>query len=418
MRLLHLPVAYDAVVGEPFELFYRGMLNCHEPSVLCVELSFADGRSRGAALGRKYLYTPTEGEEGEYALTVTVRDNYGMTVARGRTLLRVHPKPKAQENERVILCVGDSLTYPGIWPNALATRLREAGADNLRFIGSCLKEEEGGARFEGYGGFSFLSYTTDFRSPRFMFAEGDFADKNEALDQHSFWRDGGGTVWKLESVTPTRAKLIHERGGGELPPAGVLTHVSGGKNHADMVYSGARQADANPFYSEKKGALDFRAYAQAQGVSHINEVLVLLGANSTEESERTYKARVRAFLDALLRDFPTCHVTLAGCGVPDRDGLGYNYGTSWHETEKCHFIRRLTLWHRQIAARRAWRGRVSAIDLPAQFDTEHNYPRTEMPVHSCSATRETVGTNALHPTREGHLQIAGVFYRHLASRIF
>ncbi len=417
MRLLHLPKSYDAVVGEPFELFWCGMLNCHEPRVFDVELSFADGRSRGAAYRRKYVFTPTDADIGEHPLFVCVRDNRGRAVARGRTVIHVHERPKAPKDERVILCVGDSLTYPGIFPNALAKRFSEKGIDNLCFIGSCVREDEGEARFEGYGGFTFTSYTTDFRSPRFMYVDGDFSDKNEATDQHSLWRDEGGTVWKLESVTPTRAKLICAERGDTLPPSGRLTHVLGGEHHGDMLYTNGRQADANPFYSVEKNALDFRAYAAKMGVSHIDEVLVLLGANSTEEKGRYYKARVRAFLDALLRDFPDCHVALAGCAVPDRDGMGHNYGVAWHEAEKCRFIRRLTAWHTELAAERTYRGRVRAVDLPAQFDTENNYPKAEMPVHACSDATEPVGTNALHPTREGQEQIASVFFRYLAGRL-
>lgn len=419
MRLLHLPKSYDAVVGEPFELFYRGMLNCHEPSAFDVELSFADGRSRGAAYRRKYLFTPTDADIGEHPLSVCVRDNRGRVAARGHTVIRVHAKPKAPRSERVILCVGDSLTYPGIYPNELAKQLSYAGVDNLRFIGSCIREDEGEGRFEGYGGWTFTSYTTDFRSPRFMYIDGDFSDKDEATDQHSLWRDEGGTVWKLESVTPTRAKLIYtySSGSGILPPSGRLTHALGGEHHGDMLYENGRQADANPFYSTEKNALDFRAYAAKMGVSHIDEVLVLLGGNSTEESERYYKARVRAFLDALLHDFPDCHVALAGCAVPDRDGMGHNYGVAWHEAEKCHFIRRLTAWHTQVACERAYRGRVQAIDLPAQFDTENNYPKAEMPVHAYTDETELVGTNALHPTREGQEQIAAIFFRYLAGRL-
>lgn len=417
MKLLHLPVAYDATVGDTFALFYRGLLNCHEPSFYDVELAFSDGRSRGAAYRRKYVFTPTAADVGEHTLSLTVRDNRGRVAARGKTLLRVHPAPVAQKEERVILCVGDSLTYPGIWPNLLRARLTEAGVGGVRFIGSCLCEAEGEARFEGYGGWTFTSYTTDFRSPRFMYMQGDFSDKEEACDQHSTWRDGRGNEWKLESVSETRAKLIYLSGGGTLPEAGRLTHLLGGVHHADMVYTDATLADANPFFCTDTGRLDFRAYAARMGADKIDEVLVLLGANSTEESERCYKARVRVFLSALLRDFPDCHVALAGCGVPDRDGLGHNYGVSWHEAEKCGFIRRLTEWHTAVAAERTWGGRVVALDLPAQFDTDHNYPKAEVPVHADAEEREAVGTNALHPTRVGHGQISRIFYRYLAGRL-
>ena len=412
MALLHLPAAYDAVVGEEFALYYRGLLNCIEPSYFDLEFTFADGRSRGAAYRRKYIYTPAEGEEGEYPLTLTVRDVYGNVAEVGKTLLRVHAAPKSPKAERTLLCVGDSLTFWGMWPNVLAARLAAAGVDGIRTLGSCLRPEEGEARFEGYGGWSLRSSTTDFRSPCFMYIDGDFSDKDEATDQHSQWRDESGAVWKLESVTPTRAKLIFAYAGGKaaLPPRGVLTHVLGGEHHGDMVYENGRTADANPFYDTERSTLDFRAYAARMGAERIDHVLALLGANSTDDDEATYKADVRAFLDPLLEQFPDCRVVLAGCAVPDRDGLAHNYGTAWHAAEKCTFIRRLCRWYTELAAEPAYAGRVRAIDLAGQFDTDYLFPSAERRVNPFSEVTERVGTNALHPTREGQGQIASIFY--------
>ena len=40
-----------------------------------------------------------------------------------------------------------------------------------------------------------------------------------------------------------------------------------------------------------------------------------------------------------------------------------------------------------------------------------------MPVHAASERTEWVGTNALHPTREGYAQIAQIFYRTLCARL-
>lgn len=420
--ILQLPSFFNLVVGDTFELFYRGILYCVEPSFYDLEFTFSGGKNYGKAYRRKFVYTPSEEDVGTLGLTVTLRDNVGAVVEERTVELRIFPKPVSPKEERVILCIGDSLTEPGIWVNELNRRLTGVdGApagdalENLRFIGSV---ERDGLCFEGYGGWTFYSYSNSYTTaPRFYYIYGDFSDKSEQGDQHSFYKDENGIVWKIEAITPTRIKLIRETWCEPTPPVGVLRHESGGTNNGDILFTSCEYAEANPFFNSETGRNDFHAYAKRMGVDKIDEVMILLGANSSHMDENGYKHTVRAFLDSLFEEFPDCRVLLSGMMIPDRDGLAHNYGTSWKWFEKVGFMLSLGKWYEDIANEPAYRGRVESMYLAAQFDTEHNFPKTEMPVNCRSSLCEVIGTNALHPTNEGYLQIADAFYRAIVTHL-
>ena len=53
--------------------------------------------------------------------------------------------------------------------------------------------------------------------------------------------------------------------------------------------------------------------------------------------------------------------------------------------------------------------------MKAQFDVENNMPATMLKVNNRNEKLERIGTNGVHPTMEGYLQIGDVFYRSLCA---
>ena len=51
--------------------------------------------------------------------------------------------------------------------------------------------------------------------------------------------------------------------------------------------------------------------------------------------------------------------------------------------------------------------------MKAQFDVEYNMPSEMTKVNARSTVLEKLGTNGVHPTMSGYLQIGDVFYRAL-----
>ncbi len=422
MSILNLPHAYDLVVGDTFELFHRGILKCVEPSFYDLEFRWLTGAQRGTSYRRKFVFTPTEEDVGQRTLLITLRDNTGAPIEEKTVNMRVWSKPQSPKSEYVVLCMGDSGVSPGIWPSELHRRLTGSGGTpngdalkNIRFIGT---NENFGVRHDGYGGWSFKSFTMAGSDKRFMYVYGDFADKNEAEDQHSFYSDDVGGIWKLEAITKNRIKLIRTAHGGTLPEApGVLHHASGGTNHADIVYTEAKIAESNPFWDVELGRNNFRAYAERMGVDHIDELLIMLGANSTYMTEYAYKQLVRDFLDGFLAEFPDCRITLTGIIAVGRDGAGHNYGIGFKWCEKMDFIFNLDKWYHDISQEPAYRGKVELLSILGQFDSDYNLQMQDLPVNVRSAITKTINTNAFHASPEGYLQMADAYYRRVVSHL-
>ena len=62
-------------------------------------------------------------------------------------------------------------------------------------------------------------------------------------------------------------------------------------------------------------------------------------------------------------------------------------------------------------------GFVKYVDVAGQFDTDFNMPHKNKPVNNRSEQTEIIGTNGLHPSNPGYMQIADAIYRRLIHDI-
>ena len=76
-KYLYLPREYILVVGDTFELFYRGIVNAVNIDCYDFEIFYEDGANRGKAWPRKYVFLPTEADLGEHVMTVRLWNNEG-----------------------------------------------------------------------------------------------------------------------------------------------------------------------------------------------------------------------------------------------------------------------------------------------------------------------------------------------------
>jgi hypothetical protein len=330
--------------------------------------------------------------------------------------------PKSPKTERVFLLVGASDTEPGIWPAEFCRRLTAADGmpcglalKNVSFIGS---REKGGVRYEGYGGWTFDSYSTkNVDCNAFMYIDGDFSDKDPTVDQHSFYTDSGGFDWKLESITKSRIKLICTRVVGKLPSfnGGRLVHKSGGKNTGDIVYTKAEYAEANPFWSSALNRCDFRAYAKKFGKEKIDEIVVTLTWNSHDKTVDEYRESMHRFISAVHRDFPDCHITPVGGYFPSRDGFANNYGISWPWFKKMDVLRAFDAVREELCASDP--ARLSFVHASSQYDMDNNSLSAEFVLNARNNSTEMLGSNGLHVSLAGQHQLADAIWRHIAARL-
>ena len=144
-KLLFLAKNYDLVEGDTFELFYRGVIRSMNPYQYYIYVTSPKGRP----YPRYYTYTPAEGDEGDYPLTITLYDDFGRLIEQATTTLHVH-KPVAPKRKINILCFGDSITYNGVWPYEGYRRFTKDDGepkglgfnDTLNFVGTMKKVDE------------------------------------------------------------------------------------------------------------------------------------------------------------------------------------------------------------------------------------------------------------------------------------
>lgn len=451
-KLLRLPEQYDLVVGDTFELFFKGIALCLSTDVFAFELCFSDGKSRGNNYTKKYVWTPAEEDIGVHSLSITVRDNFGRVLDTGTVKMNVVDKPVSPEKERTYLFVGASNNSLGKWSGEVFRRLTAStdtpvscadtkavktmcdGLKNIKCIGT-KKKDLGYCDFyyEGYGGWSFVSYTNPCnRLPYFVYVNGEYASLK--LSQHSFYKDKNDQIWKLETITDTCLKLIavDSVGGGvdfrckglnikdgEIPASGTLTLLaSGGVDDAEEIsYSATAFAEGNPFWSVQKERNDFRAYAEKHGVEKIDEIIVNLGWNSQHAPVDVFAQSARDFLDSVLADFPECHISLVSLAVPSRDGIGTNYGTSWSYFDKTAKMFDFQQAIIDISNEEKYSNSVSVVSVVGQIDTENAYLTKTFATNNRVPNEIIMQSNGLHFNDSGYYQQGDAIYRHVVTRL-
>ncbi|MBR7095519.1 MAG: SGNH/GDSL hydrolase family protein [Clostridia bacterium] len=439
MDLLKLPEQYDLVVGDTFELFYKGITYCLDSDVFAYELKYTDSVNRGSNYSRKYIWKPTAADVGKHTLTIAVRDNLGAILDEDEVTINVVPKPTSPDKEKNVLIVGDSLTSGGLWVNELYRRLCGTGGSpaghgltNINFLGTrVVADTDGKVRYEGFGGWGFKSYTTAYTGReyfRYVTINADVVDYTK-LVQHSFYKDGQNQLWKLETIEPTRLKLIHVDQNGytseslkPLASSGTLTLYSGDSTVTSIPYTGATAAEGNPFWNTEKGKVDFTSYAKAQGVDvdngeGIDEFIIFVGWNHTGSTPGQLKTMAKELIDLMHAEFPECHVTLVTLQLPSRDGFGSSYGIEWNYYEKMGVVYDFADVYEEIAADAKYSSFVSVVSTAGQFDAKYNYPTYQDSGNTRYPLPNTAQSNGVHPNDAGRYQIADAVYRHICTRL-
>jgi len=402
------PDSYDLVVGDTFQLFYKGIIDAVYPENCYV----IPNCSKGSSYGRMFEITPNIAET--LPLNLQLYDNKHHKMDEKNVSLVVRSKATSPQSVKNVLCVGDSLTVNGVWPAEMYRRLTGTGGNpvgdglsNISFIGTMTKD---GAGYEGYGGWRFSNYNAESvdGNAKVITCTHDKTDD----DQHSIYKDANNCTWKIETVNSGSIKIIAvSTNYGNFPTTGTLTWVSGGINHSNIVYTASQNASGNPFWDSTANKVDFSKYASNLGVSSIDYVYVLLGWNNAATGEDEYKAQAQTFIDNVQTSFPNAKIVLMGLQIPARDGLGVNYGATGVYSkyyDLMQYVHNLDTWYDDLVTLNT---NVYHINISGQFDTEHNMQTGTRTVNTRNAETETYQTNGVHPAESGYLQIADAAYR-------
>lgn len=418
-----LPESYDLVVGDTFQLFYRGVVEAPDP--YCYDILAVCPKGRNYP--RYFELTPEE--PGEYPLSVSVYDAGKRLLGRGETTLRV-TAPMAPERDVHILCLGDSLTAGGQWPEEAKRRLTETGGvpgghgfENIFFEGTCRRGE---TKYEGYGGWTWGCYCETKRNYIWVNCR-----HNKTLqDQHSLWQDENGETWVLETLEQNRLKFnpaypyAPARG---IPKGGELVHGGYAIHPEPIQIESCHMEAGSPLVDPETGCLDVAAYCRRNEIPKLDAVYILLGLNGwgaaweagmdekafAQQNVRDGKVLVAAFRKA----FPEIRIRILGLmGCCVRGGCGTSYGARMPYCDDYGTYRltmEMNLAYEAWAKEPEYRDFTEFINLSGQVDSENNMALEEKPVNTRSAKKELIGVNGAHPLLEGYLQIADAAYRNM-----
>lgn len=424
-KLIFLAKNYDLVIGDKFELFYRGIIRSMNPYKYYIYVTGPKGRP----FPRYYTYTPLEGEEGDYPLTITLYNDFGIAIETATTNLHV-VKPERPKKKMNILCFGDSITFNGVWPYEGFRRFTKTGGeptglgfeDSLNLIGTCKKDEIG---YEGYGGWQWRHFVKNeavsTTSSVWVEVESHNLDEN---DQHSVWKSEN-LQWILESIEDKKLKF--KRGAGNyscLPVVGnTFVNVDGGIHKEDINITKYYFEKGNPFYDEEIDGPNFKKYVEDNKFEGLDYIYILLTWNGQYKPYNHdfshFEPFITTILDRAKEDYPNIKVRLIGIQSPSiNGGIASNYGASGFYSDVYGEVSTAYNYNEyleKLCARDKYKDYCRYIDMKAQFDVEYNMPSAEFKVNARCEEVERIGTNGVHPTMGGYLQIGDVFYRALVA---
>lgn len=419
-KLLYLAKNYDLVVGDKFELFYRGVIRSMNPYKYYIKVS----SPKGKPYPRYYTYTPLDGEVGDYPLTITLYDDYLNEIETATTTLHV-VMPKKPNRKINILCFGDSLTFNGVWPYEGYRRFTKNDGepcglglgDVINMIGTCKKEEVG---YEGYGGWQWCHFVNNnaVSTTSSVWIEVDSHNLDEN-DQHSIWQSDK-LKWVLESIEDNRLKFKRGEGNYSCMPIIGEEFIDLEKNRI-LKFKKYYFEKGNPFYDEDIKGPNFKKYCLDNNFEGIDYVYILLTWNGQYTPYNRDFSHFEPFILEILRrlrqDYPNIKVRLIGIQSPSIDGgIAANYGASGLYSDV--FGEVTTAYNydeylEELCNKDEFKDYCRYIDMKAQFDVEYNMPSEMTKVNARSTILEKIGTNGVHPTMSGYLQIGDVFYRAL-----
>lgn len=422
-----LPKKYDLVVGDTFQLFYRGVIQAPNPYVYSIVAICDKGRN----FPRYFEYTPNA--PGEYKLTIQVYDAHRNLLGEDETLLKV-VVPKEPEKCTNVLCIGASTTEGGFWAHEFYRRITaedgEPGGlgfkNALKLVGNVKPKNFPDIGLAAYGGWHWDSFLTN--APGAMWVK--IKNNRGVEDQHSLWQDYNGAIWQLETLQIDYLKFNRWKDHtSPRPEHGPLVHYANAADTSPIEFTKSSEAKKTPFYIEELGRIDFKAYAEMIGAESIDAVYIWLGGNGLMSQQALTMSRKdycqvvvskgKKLVGLIKEAFPNVKVKIMGQHLSSLNGgTGTNYGAILPLTdtyEICDYKWELNLAYEAWCLEDEYKDFMEFINISGQFDCEYSYPCKQKPVNTRSTVTERLDTNSVHPTVEGYYQVADAVYRNFVA---
>lgn len=286
-----------------------------------------------------------------------------------------------------------------------------------------MKKEEVG--YEGYGGWQWRHFVNNeavsMTSSVWIEVDKHNLDEN---DQHSVWKSNN-LQWVLESIEDKKLKFKRGEGNYSCLPtiSDYFENYNGGQHKENIKVKKYYFEKGNPFYDEAIEGPNFKKYCLDNNFEEPDYVYILLTWNGQfkpfNHDFSHYEPFITTILNRLKNDFPNIKVRLIGIQSPSiNGGIAANYGASGPYSDVFGDVSTAYNYNEYletICDREEYKSYCKYIDLKAQFDVEYNMPSVETKVNIRNEKTELVGSNGVHPTMSGYLQMGDVFYRALVA---
>ena len=411
---LYLPSHIYGKVGEPMQLFKRGIIRSYNP------YNFSHSFVGTGIVPKDYerYFEITPESAGTKNLQYSIHNNeYEKSQEKNTTLHSVSSvsSPVSQKN---VLCLGSSTTTGGEWAGELKRRLTGSGGtpaglglSNLVFCGR--QNTAHNVKVEGIGGWSFATYMNGVAGIKLSVPSSANAGVNSVYQ----YTDANGhdvRIYVCEddaALDGTLSATFYFTSAYKTMPAsqsGTMTRIIGTGDET-ISFTAYESITYSPLLYN--GAFTFTHYAQKYCNGSIDIMCNLLTCLNYSETGNDSLDRimgdVKTFIDTLHSEFPNCKIILSpGVGVNSR-GCAANSGSWGVLTLEMRFLEALDAFVNGAS----YSSFCYIVNSLAEVDMDYGFPTTEKAVNSRVATMEVVGTNMVHPTNAGSLMTADSFYR-------
>lgn len=157
---LTLPAEIHAVAGVPTSIYFDNIVLSEDSTQYRFDVSCDFGQTEA----RRWTWTPTAGDAGEYPLIIDVYSSDGDLVESKSSRVRVTATaPVSDAQPLKILIIGDSLTHASAYPNEIARLLTEDAKRPWKMLGTHKPASAAAdVAHEGYGGWTWSNFVTKY----------------------------------------------------------------------------------------------------------------------------------------------------------------------------------------------------------------------------------------------------------------
>ena len=171
--------------------------------------------------------------------------------------------------------------------------------------------------------------------------------------------------------------------------------------------------------------IDFIDYCDKNNFPYPDYVYILLSWNGLyipyNDKFTMQEEYAPKLLNRIHEQFPDCKIRCMGIQLNSLNGgIAASYGAKgpYHDVYgDVVTVFNYNRWLENLCLSDEFKDFTDYLDVMGQFDVEYNMPYKMEKVNARSQVTEMIGTNGVHPSLDGYMQIGDVFFRSLVHEM-